>query len=195
MLRKFQITNFEFWKLAEVIRNIIDEWHRKSANWWTDDIYRSDLYPIYSWAISSRWRIGIFCKTPSNGGGMCRVGGCADGSPQLPPLQVYKCVCVWVCLINNAGHSFGVLETVSNATWMFIFESLRFWFEFWLNALAVQFLLKFIWENENNNTIIISKRKQWTAGGSRKSCGRGREEGEEKQTNLSCDILLDFSFI
>lgn len=135
-----------------------------------------------------------FVKHPRTGG-MCRVGGCADGSPQLPPLQVYKCVCVWVCLINNAGHSFGVLETVSNATWMFIFELLRFGFEFWLNALAVQFLLKFIWENENNNTIIISKRKQSTAGGSRKSCGRGREEGEEKQTNLSCDILLDFSFI
>lgn len=192
MLRKFKISNFEFWKLAEVIRNIIDEWHRKSANWWTDDIYRSDLYPIYSWAISSRWWIGIFCKTPS------KRGGCVEWVVALMDrLSCPRCKCtsVWVCLINNAGHSFGVLETVSNATWMFIFELLRFWFEFWLNALAVQFLLKFIWENENNNTIIISKRKQWTAGGSRKSWGRGREEGEEKQTNLSCDILLDFSFI
>lgn len=115
--------------------------------------------------------------------------------PRCKCTNAYVCVCVWVCLINNAGHSFGVLETVSNATWMFIFELLRFWFEFWLNALAVQFLLKFIWENENNNTIIISKRKQSTAGGSRKSWRRGRQKGEEKQTNLSCDILLDFSFI
>lgn len=163
-----KISNFEFWKLAEVIRNIIDEWHRKSANWWTDDIYRSDLYPIYSWAISSRWWIGIFCKTPSNGGGCVEwVVALMDrlSCPRCKCTNAFVCVCVWVCLINNAGHSFGVLETVSNATWMFIFELLRFWFEFWLNALAVQFLLKFIWENENNNTIIISKRKQSTAGG------------------------------
>lgn len=98
-----------------------------------------------------------------------------------------KCtnVCVWVCLINNAGHSFGVLEAVSNATWMFIFELLRFWFGFWLNALAVQFLLKFIWENENNNTIIISKRKQRTAGDSRKLWGgRGGRGGKTNQFEL-----------
>lgn len=192
-----KISNFEFWKLAEVIRNIIDEWHRKSANWWTDDIYRSDLYPIYSWAISSRWWIGIFCKTPSNGGGCVEwVVVLMDrlSCPRCKCTNAYVCVCVSVSYKQCGSLVWGTRNGIKCHMNVY----------FWAAAVLIRILIKCSRcpisvevhlrerkQQHNNN----KQKKAAHSGGSRKSWGREREEGEEKQTNLSCDILLDFSFI